>query len=476
MTAAVEMFVGSEWRTSPDTVTVADPYNGKASSIVHRPSDSDVDEAMTTASRGAAAIAAMPAHARATAITRVAAEIASDSERFAQYIVTDCGKTIRDARGEVGAAVEVLQISAEEATRISGEVIPLDAVPAGEGLRVGMALRFPVGVVVAIGPFNAPLQVLCHKVGPALAAGNSVVVVPARQGAICAAELIRLFHQAGIPEEALQLLPAAGETAGETLVGHPAASLIAFTGSGRTADKIIRSAGLKRTLLELSGNAGVIIHQDGDWETAVAAAVPAAYGIAGQSCVSLQRLYVHSSLYDAVVADFTKASAALRLGDTMSEDTDIGVMISEEAAARLESWVNEAVSAGATATTGGSRNGTSVEPTVLVDVEDSMRVVCDEVFGPVVSIMPYDEIDDAITRINDSPWGLAAGVYTASLAVAMRAAGTIRTGVVNINGQSRYRVQHMPYGGVKASGWGKEGPRYSIQDMTEVRMITVTAP
>lgn len=472
MVVDVPMFVAGGWREGDDTVTVVDPYRGTDSSRVHRPGVSDADDAVASAVRGGELMAGLPAYRRAEILDTVADAVAAGTDGFATRIVQDCGKSIRDARGEVTRAVEVLRVSAQEATRIDGTVIPLDALPPGEGSRLGMALRFPVGVVAAIVPFNAPLQVLCHKVGPALAAGNAVVCVAPRQGAAVAADLLRLLLEAGLPPDAFQLLPGGGETVGDHLVGHPGIDMIAFTGSGRTGERIVRTAGLKRTLLELSGNAAVIVHEDANLESALQACVPAAYGIAGQSCVSLQRLYVHRSLFDETAERFAGATAALRTGDTMSDETDVGVMINLDAATRIAGWIAEAVAGGARVLTGGRQDGTTVEPTVLTAVTGEMKVVCDEVFGPVVSLLPYDDVDDALGQVNSSRWGLAAGIYTRSLDVAMRAARQIRAGVVNVNGPSRYRVEHMPFGGVKASGWGKEGPRYSIADMTEVRTIT----
>jgi acyl-CoA reductase-like NAD-dependent aldehyde dehydrogenase len=475
MTVEVPLFVGGTWRSTAEAVEVVDPYRGQVSSLAYRPTNGDVDDAVASALDGARVMAAMPTHQRAAILSRVADGVEAVADDYARRIVLDCGKCLRDARGEVTRAIEVLRVSAEEATKTRGELIPMDGLPAGVGERIGMALRFPVGVVAAIGPFNAPLQVICHKLGPALAAGNAVVCKPATQGAAVTADLVRLFLEAGLPPSALQLLPTGGESIGDYLVAHEGIDLIAFTGSGAVGERIVRTAGLKRTLLELSGNAAVVIHEDADWEAAVRACIPASYGIAGQSCVSLQRLYVHRSLYERVTERFGTLSATLKLGDTLAEDTEVGVMINESAAARIESWISEAQAAGARVVTGGTRHGTSVAPTVLTDVRSDMKVVCDEVFGPLVSIIPYDTLDEALAAVNDSRWGLASGVFTQSLAVALRVAREVRTGVVNVNAPSRYRVEHMPYGGVKASGWGKEGPRYSIDEMSEVRMVIISA-
>lgn len=471
MTVRVPLLIHGDWRETEDTIRVIDPYRRSVSALVASPKEADVDDAVRWALVGAADMAALPTHRRSTILKQVADGLSRAREAFAERIVYDCGKCLKDARGEVTRAIEVLEISAEEATKGRGEVIPLDALPAGEGLRLGLTMRFPVGVVAAIGPYNAPLYIMAHKLGPAFAAGNAVVCKPALHGAAVTADMARLFLNAGLPPTALQVLPGGGDTIGDYLVSHPGVDLIAFTGSGRVGERIVRTAGLKRTLLELSGNGAAVIHDDADWESAVANCIPAAYALSGQSCVSLQRLYVHRSIFSQVSRRFAELTASLRQGDTLDETTDVGVMLNDSAADRIERWVQEAVSGGATVLAGGSRNGTSIQPTVLTNVQPEMKVVCDEVFGPVVSLIPYDSLEEALHSVNDSPWGLASGVFTRSLDVALRAARGLRTGVININAPSRFRVEHMPFGGVKQSGWGKEGPRYAIDDMSEIRMV-----
>jgi acyl-CoA reductase-like NAD-dependent aldehyde dehydrogenase len=473
----VASIVGGEARSGGRTVIeVVDPYRRSVSARVLAATAEDVDDAVRSAREGAAEMARLPAHRRA-AILRAAAEgLRGSKAALADRIVRDCGKCLRDANGELDRAVEILTISAEEATRIPGDAIPLDGLPLGEGDRLAFTIRQPVGVIAAIGPFNAPIHVIAHKLGPAFAAGNAVVCKPALQGSAVTAMLARIFYDAGLPLRALQLVVGSGSKIGDQLVSHPGIDLVTFTGSGRVGEAIVRRAGLRRVILELGGNAGVIIHEDADWEKAIAACIPAAYGIAGQSCVSLQRLYVHRSLFDKVAARARDLSAALRTGDTLSPDTEIGVMIDDAAAERVEAWIKEAVAEGARVLTGGTRDGAVVAPTVLVDVKPEMKVVCEEVFGPVVSLLPYDDIDQAIDAVNDSPWGLASGVFTRSLAVAMLAARRLRTGMLNVNAPSRYRVEHVPYGGLKLSGWGKEGPRWSILEMTDQKTVIFTSP
>lgn len=469
----VPLFIDGERREGAVTFDVVDPYRHSVASRVHEASARDVDAAVRSARRGQAEVGALPAHRRAAIIRGVAAGLAAAKDAFAERLVRDCGKCLKDARGEIDRAVEIYQVSADEATRIGGETIPLDALPLGEGGRLAFTVRGPVGVVAAIGPFNAPVHVIAHKLGPAFAAGNAVVLKPAPQGSGVALMVAELFAAAGLPPRALQVVPGRATT-GEALVSHPGVDMVNFTGSGRAAEALLRAAGLRRVTLELGGNAAVVIHEDANWENAVTACVGAAYGITGQSCVSLQRLYVHESLFDRVAARLADLSAALRVGDTLSAETDVGVMVSEEAAVRVEGWINEAIAGGAKALCGARREGAAVWPTVLVNVEPRMRVVCEEVFGPVVSVLPYEDLDAALDAVNDSPWGLASGIFTRSLDVALIAARRLRTGVLNVNGPSRYRVEHIPYGGLKLSGWGKEGPRYAIQEMTEMKTVIIS--
>jgi acyl-CoA reductase-like NAD-dependent aldehyde dehydrogenase len=467
------MLIGGRERRG-STFDVIDPYRGTVASRVHEASAVDVGAAVEDAREGQAEVAALPPHRRAAILRAVSVGVLAKRDELAERIVRDCGKCLRDARGEIDRAVEIYAVSAEEATRIGGEVIPLDALPLGEGDRIGFAVRGPVGVVAAIGPFNAPVHVIAHKLGPAFAAGNAVVLKPAPQGSAVAAIVARLFYDAGLPARALQLVPGRGPT-GQALVAHPGVDLVSFTGGGVAAAAVVSAAGLKRTTLELGGNAAVIVHEDADWEKAAAACVPAAYGISGQSCVSLQRLYVHRSLFDRFAERFATFAGALRMGDTLAPDTEVGVMIDDRAATRVSEWIAEALAGGARLLAGGKRTGNAISPTVLVGVEPSMKVMCDEVFGPVVSIVPFDRIEDAIDSVNDSPWGLAGGIYTRSLDVALMAVRRLRTGVLNVNAPSRFRVEHVPYGGLKLSGWGKEGPRYAVREMTEVKMVIVSA-
>lgn len=417
-------------------------------------------------------MASMPAHERAALLWRVAGEVKQRTDSLAMSMVAQTGRPITECRTEVGRAVQALELSAEEAKRISGEVIPLDAVP-GDPRRIGFTLRVPVGVVAAIYPFNAPLVLACHKLGPALAAGNSVVLKAPFEGALVSQGLVEAAIAAGVPPGALQLIHGGGG-AGEALVGHPMVDLVSFTGGGTTARRILATAGLKRTVLELGGNSATIVHSDANLNRAADGIVPGAFGLAGQSCGSVQRLYVHVSVIEPLLELLVARTESLRMGDPRDEATEIGTLVSESAARRVSTLIKEAVNRGAKVESGGRRTGAALRPTILTGVRPDDRIVCEEVFGPTLAILPYDDIEGAFHAANDSPWGLQAGIFTRSLDIAILAARQIRVGGLNVNGPSRGRTELQPFGGVKQSGWGREGPRYAIQDMTELRMVTLS--
>jgi acyl-CoA reductase-like NAD-dependent aldehyde dehydrogenase len=463
-------YVAGSWIESPETVVVVNPYSGQDLATVSIADETLVDEAVRSAAAAGPAMAAMPGHARAAMLTRATDALARRADALAETMAIQSGRALKDCRAEVERSVVTMGLCAEEAKRIGGEVVPIDAVPSGAG-KLGFTLRVPVGVVAAIYPFNTPLNLACHKVGPALAAGNTVVLKAPLEGALVSVLFVEALLEAGVPPTAIQLIHGGGG-GGAALVRHPLVDLINFTGGGPTASRIVATAGLKRTLFELGGNGATIVHADANVDKAVAGLVPGAFGLAGQSCVSVQRLYVHRSLYDDLVAMLVERVKALTIGDPMDPATDIGSLINEGAAIRIESWIQEAVSKGARTLTGGRRTGAVLEPTVLVDVKPDDRVVCEEVFGPTLAVLPYDDLGEALAAVNDSPWGLQAGIYTRSLDVAMRAAREIRVGGLNVNGPSRGRTDVQPYGGVKQSGWGREGPRFAIEEMTDIRMIT----
>lgn len=470
-TNTIPSYVAGEWVESDSVITMADPYTGEEVARVSVADSDLVHRAVRSAAGARAEMVAMPAHERSALLARFAAQLGERTDALAAAMVSQGGRPLKDCRAEVARSLETIKLCAEEAKRIGGEVIALDAAPAGVG-KIGFTLRAPVGVVAAIYPFNTPLNLACHKLGPALAGGNVVVLKAPLEGALVSRLLMEALLAAGAPAEAVQLIQGDGAS-GAALVAHRGVAMVNFTGGGATAERIVATAGLKRTLMELGGNAPTIVHADANVEAAVAGVVPGAFGLSGQSCVSVQRLYVHHSVFDTLEPMLVEKTKGLVVGDPRSPETDIGTLVNETAARRVAGWIEEAKAGGARVLCGGTRSGAVVEPTILVDVKKDHRVMCDEVFGPTLAITPYTDLEEAIAAANASPWGLQAGIYTESLDVAMRAARGLEVGGLNVNGPSRGRTDFQPYGGVKESGWGREGPRYAIEAMTDVRMVTL---
>jgi acyl-CoA reductase-like NAD-dependent aldehyde dehydrogenase len=450
---------------------IVEPTHGRAALRLHLPTRDQVGESVAAAARAFESYGETPAHARSAVIHKVADAVAAAKDSFVELMIMATGKVRKDAAGEVDRSLETLRIAAEEAVRIAGFEVPMDASPRGEG-RIAIARRYPVGVVAAITPFNAPLNTVCHKIAPALAAGNTVVLKPDVRGAPVAMKLAELFAAAGLPAGALNVIH--GDAAvGEMLVRHPAVDLVAFTGSDATGERILSIAGLKRVVLELGGNAPFIVHHDADLRRALEAVGPAAFGMSGQSCISVQRVYAHASVFERFVDGLVARATALKVGDPNDPGTDLGPLITEAAARRVEGAIREAIERGARLHCGGARNGAYVTPAVLTHVDLAMTAVGKEIFGPVVSVFPYDDIDEAIADANATPYGLQAGLFTNAMDVILKAGRKLRFGGVIVNGASRWRLDHMPYGGVKRSGIGREGPKYAIEDMTELRMLVL---
>jgi acyl-CoA reductase-like NAD-dependent aldehyde dehydrogenase len=471
VTADALALIDGQWVRGAGPQAIVDPYRREQTLNVWLATPQQVNQAVDAARAAWPAYVALPAHRRSAILMQAMEMLSCQKDEFARMMVVSGGKIWKEAAGEVDVSAEVLRLSAQEASRIGGEVVPMDANPAGEG-RVAFTVRFPVGVVAAITPFNAPLSVTCNKIGPALAAGNCVVHKPDVTGSAVGNRLAAILMAAGLPSGVLNVVHGDAEV-GEALVAHPGVDLVNFTGSNRVGERIVSIAGLKRVVLELGGIAATIVHDDANLERAARMCIPAAFGLSGQSCVSTQRLYVARTMVDAFLDHFLPLVDQIRVGDPMDPQTDLGPMVSENAAVRVEIWIREAATAGARVLRGGSRRGAFLYPTVLTDVKPEMRIVCEEVFGPVVCVIPYDRVEDAIAWANDTPYGLQMGIFTSSLNVAMLAMRSLRAGTVVINGPSRWRVYHMPYGGVKRSGWGREGPRYAVEDMTEERLIVL---
>jgi acyl-CoA reductase-like NAD-dependent aldehyde dehydrogenase len=462
------MLIRGAWRPGSETYEVRDPYRGSVVSRAPRSSAQDLDDALNAAVAAKAGAAATPAYERAALLRRAGTLLVERADRIAEIMARETGKAIKDAKAEIVRSQDTLLLSAEEAVRIEGEHVPLDATAMGAG-KICFLLRFPVGVVAAITPYNAPVNLACHKIAPAIAAGNTLVLKAPPQSPGVIHELAQIFVDAGTPPGVVNVLY--GETAGPALVRDPRVDFVTFTGSTRVGAEIKAASGLRRVALELGGTGTTIVHEDADMAAAAPVCARNAMRLAGQSCISVQTVYVHRKLYEPFVEAVAADARKLTLGDPMDPATDVGTLIDEGAARRVEAWIGQAVQDGARLLTGGKRHGAQIEPTVLADVSRSMRVVCEEVFGPVVGLLPYDDIDEVFRTVSASRFGLQTGIFTGSMETAIRAARSIRSGGIVINGTSTWRTDQLAYGGVKDSGIGREGPRYSIRDMTEERMV-----
>jgi acyl-CoA reductase-like NAD-dependent aldehyde dehydrogenase len=462
------MLIGGEWRGAAESYEVHDPYRNTVVARAPRSSLRDLNEAIEAAVKAKAVAAAMPAYERAALLRRAGKLLVDRADTIAEIMARETGKAIKDAKAEIVRSQDTLSLSAEEAVRIEGEHIPLDASAMGAG-KICFMLRFPVGVVAGITPFNAPVNLACHKIAPSIAAGNALVLKAPPQSPGVIHELAQIFVDAGTPAGMLNVLY--GDVVGPALVADPRVDFITFTGSPRAGQQIKAASGLRRVALELGGNGATIVHEDADIAEAAPVCARNAMRLAGQSCISVQTVYVHRKLYERFVDVVAAEVRKLKLGDPLDATTDVGTLIDETAARRVESWIDEAVKGGARVLTGGKRHGAQIEPTVIADAKTDMKIVCDEVFGPVVSLLPYDDIDAVFRSISESRFGLQTGIFTASTALAIRAVRQLRTGGVIINGSSTWRTDQLAYGGVKDSGIGREGPRYAIRDMTEERMV-----
>lgn len=464
----IPMLIGGEWREAAETQSVTDPYRGELVARAPRSSLDDLDAALNSAVVAKTVMAAMPGYERAALLRRVKALLLERADDIAETMSRETGKAIKDARAEVVRSQDTLELSAEEAVRITGQHVPLDGTAMGAG-KIAMLLRFPVGVVAGITPFNAPFNLACHKIAPALAAGNTIVLKAPPQSPTVVHKLAEMFVEAGTPPGALNVLY--GDLVGPALVRDPRVDFITFTGSSRVGAEIKAASGLRRVALELGGDGPVIVAADADIGESAAICARNSMRLAGQSCISVQNVFVHESIHDAFLERLVSEVKRLKVGDPLDPTTDVGTVIDEAAANRVESWVKEAVEQGARLLTGGKRNGAQFEPTVLADVKPEMRIACDEVFGPVVGVRKFADIGEVFQRISASRFGLQCGIFTKSLDLAMRAVREIRTGGIILNGSSTWRTDQLAYGGVKDSGIGREGPKYAIRDMTEERLV-----
>ncbi len=458
-----------------ETVPVGPPrvlhgYRGDVLGEVHDAGLADVEAAVATVA--AAAAPTLPPAQRAEVLRRLAARILEDEKAYADTLVAECAKPLGEARAEVARSVGVLLECAEEATRVTGELVPVSGV-AGSEDRFAFTLRTPVGPVLAITPFNGALLSPAHKVGAALAAGAPCILKPADPTPFSAHRFVQDLLEAGAPADSYALLVSEGPTVPAALVEHPGVAMVSFTGSTQVGLQIRRGLGLRPAILELGGNAPLIVHADGDVAAAATAAVPGAFGYAGQVCISVQRIYVHASRYADFTERFLAGVAGLEVGDPTSPTTTVGPLLSEARATELEQRIRAAVDAGATLLTPLRREGALLWPVVVEGADPRQELVCEEAFGPVVTLHSYDDLQEAFDAANATAYGLQVGIYTSDYGVMHRAMRELDFGGVIVNDTSRYRVDRMPYGGVKASGAGKEGVRYSIEQMTSERLVVL---
>ncbi len=466
------MFVAGQAVPGGAPLTVTDKYTGEALALVTTARREDVDAAIAAACPAAATMRDMPAHRRGEILGRAAAMLRERREEFAQAIVGEAGKALKYARLEVDRGAQTFHIAAEEAKRIHGETIPLDAVPAGEGY-FGFFLRRPVGVVAAISPFNFPLNLVAHKVAPALAAGNAVVLKPASTTPMTAMKLAEVLASAGLPAGALGLVVGPGRTVGEWLAADPRVGLVTFTGSAVVGRRITAIAGIKKVTLELGNTSPVVIAADADLDFAAKRCAVGAYYNAGQVCLSVQRIYCQRQVFAAFRDRFVAACNAMVVGDPRDERVDVGPMIDVSEAIRIEAWVNEARAKGAHVLAGGRREGAVYWPTVLAEVDEAMRIVAEEAFAPVAAIVGCDDFETALARADATPYGLQASVFTRDIDRVLRAIRRLDFGGIVVNDAPIFRADHMPYGGNRQSGIGREGVRHAIEEMTNIQMVAI---
>ena len=470
MARAYRMLVEGKWETGTETISVVDKYSDEVIGTVPAAGKTDVERAIGAAAKAFPAYAQLPAHRRGKILARTAELLEKYQEDIATMISREAGKAWKFSLLEVARAIETFQFAAEEAKRIHGETVPMDASAGGEN-RMGFYIRTPVGVIGAISPFNFPLNLVGHKVAPALAAGNTVVLKPATTTPLTAVRLGEILMEAGLPDGVFNLVFGGGGTVGDWLVTDPRVAKITFTGSPPVGERIMSRAGLKKVTLELGNNSGTIIEEDADIDQAVPRCVVSSFANSGQICISLQRLYLHEKIADQFTEKFLAATARLKVGNPLDRDCDVGPMISEEEAERAESWMKEAVAQGAKVLIGGKREGNMLWPTVMTDVKPDMKVMCQEAFAPQVSLVRHRSFQEALELLADSPYGLQAGIYTRDIKKAFQAIQRVDVGGMMVNDTSIFRVDQMPYGGNKMSGIGREGVRFAIEEMTNIRMV-----
>jgi glyceraldehyde-3-phosphate dehydrogenase (NADP+) len=469
------IFLAGRWVDSPDLMTIANPARpGEPAGFTYQATSEQYEEAVAAAVIAFEVTRRLPAYERAATLRNISSGIRARREELGRLIALEAGKPIRDALVEVDRATLTFRLGAEEAERLGGEVIPLDLMASSKG-RVGITRRYAAGPVAAISPFNFPLNLAAHKLAPAIAAGCSIVLKPPSKDPLTMLTVAEIVEEAGAPAGSVSILPMS-RALGDRLVADDRFAVLSFTGSPAVGWPMKARAGKKRVVLELGGNAGAIVDRSADLDWAVRRITVGAFSYSGQVCISVQRVFVHDDVFDEFADRLVAAARALRLGDPLDPETDLGPMVDAKAAARTQAWVDEAVAAGARLLLGGHAEDTFYPPTILVDAPLDAKVCSEEAFAPLVVLARFSDFEAAVSQANDSRFGLQAGVFTNDLGDAFRAFDGLEVGGVILNDIPTYRIDHMPYGGVKDSGHGREGLRYAIEDMTEIRILVVAQP
>ncbi|OGC78077.1 MAG: aldehyde dehydrogenase [candidate division Zixibacteria bacterium RBG_16_50_21] len=463
--------VGKSVWFSPEKIAVTNKYTGQVIGQVPLTTPESLEQTVQSAQKGFQISSDLPAHQRGRILANTSQLIEEEKQEYTRLLSQEAGKPWKDAQVEVERAIQTFQFAAEEAKHISGETVPLDAAVGSEE-RIGFYLRVPVGIIGAITPFNFPLNLVAHKLAPAIAAGCSVILKPASLTPLISVKLAQTLEQAGLPEYVLGLIFGPGEPVGNWLVEDERIAMISFTGSPPVGKAIKEKSGFKKVSLELGSNSAVVVDETADLNAAVAACVRGGFSYAGQSCISVQRIYAQEEVFQKFQDDLVARVKQLKLGDPLDQGTDLGPMITENDAKRIESWVNEALQSGAKLLAGGKRDGSFYQPTVLTSVSGNMKVVCQEVFAPLVSLIPYKTFGQALEMVNDSAYGLQAGIFTTDLHQAFQAVKKLNVGGVMINDVPTFRADNMPYGGVKQSGMGREGVKFALEEMTQIKMVS----
>ena len=464
------MYISGQWVDSPSQIPVTSPFSGDVIDTVPEATPEQIEETIAAAEKGAVSMAKLTAHERSEILNRAADRFQQRIDDFATLVSQEAGKPLAEAHAEVGRMPALLRLAAFEGSQLRGETLPIDA-QAGAAGKIGMTLRVPSGVVVAITPFNFPILLVIHKVAPALAVGNAVILKPATATPLSALMFTEIMLQAGLPEQGLQCITGSGSQLGTALCSDPRVRKISFTGSTSVGEKISRVAGIKRLSLELGSNSPLIVLPDADLEEVAQATALGGYVNAGQVCISLQRVLVHAKAYGDFLDALKGPVEAIKVGDPLDDDTKLSAMINETEAQRVERWTSEAAENGATIVTGGERQGAVVSPTIVADVKPDMKISREELFGPAVGVTRIESVDEGIALANDSQYGLGAGIFTRDIKSAWKFARNVQSGNVMINWTPLWRADLMPYGGFKQSGIGNEGPRYAVEEMTEIKTV-----